>query len=263
MSLVVASIDIGYCDFAQYIEEFSINEMERLEVEYSRLSYKLQRKMSGIMSPEIKEILRQCTLSGKRLQTGVYNFTTTTNQGLDNETRKALLTHLDKFKELWDKCDEFIIEQQFYNIQRGGKKGSGVNMDAIKMGEDCYIWFLYKYPNKSVSYIGSQYKTRIFGAPKMKKPERKKWVTQLAREMYIERGDEDMINIFDLKDDVRCKRIKTEKRIKEFIDKYPTNSSDASELAKNIIIEKQKLDDISDAAITLQAYKYKTRIAHF
>ena len=265
MTLTFASIDIGYRDFAQYIEEFSIKKVKELEAKYDRLPKKLKRNAKGPMNNKIKKILHECTLSGKRIQTGVYDFTLSKNQGLDNNTRLALLQHLDRFILLWDRCDGFIIEQQFYNIQTKGrgKNKAGVNMDAIKLGEACYMWFLYKYPNKHISYIGSQYKTQIFGAPRMKKPERKKWVTSLAKEMYVDRDDKDMINIYDLKEYVKGKRVKTEKRIKEYHDLYPTESEDSKELAEKIISDKQKLDDVSDAFVTLQAYKYKTMIACF
>ncbi len=47
----------------------------------------------------------------------------------------------------------------------------------------------------------------------MKKPQRKQWAIDKAKEIYTERGDTDMISIFDLAEAVKRKRIKTQERI--------------------------------------------------
>lgn len=269
----LASFDIGKINFAQYVEDFDSNDMIRLEAKYKGLSPKLQRKTRGVMNSEVWDILMEVVLSGLRVQTGVYNFTSeeTDNYGerlWDNYARLNLLKHLRSYKYLWDTCDVVVIEQQYFNATAfGGKKkaksAGGANVDAIKIAEATYMWFLDKYPHKTIMYFGSQFKTQIFGAPVMDKPKRKKWSTDQAREFYVMREDQDMINLYNLSEAVKRKRIKTEERVQSFKDQYPCESEDAQVLSDKIIREKQKLDDDSDVLLQAQAFKFKTMVACF
>src|SRR6185369_8838270 len=101
-----------------------------------------------------QSILDDVIMTGTRVQTGVYNFTETVDtttavstdddvnvkvgEGWNLEARKNMLAHLRRFKELWDTCDIFVIEQQYYNTLTFGKgkskkgKSTGANVDAIK-----------------------------------------------------------------------------------------------------------------------------------
>lgn len=263
------SIDIGRCNFAQYIEDFDPDVITELEKRYAKLPKKYQRRVKGVMNPEVAQILKEVAMSGTRVSTGVYDFTTEVGQGLDIAARLGLLAHLARFESLWDTCDIFVIEQQFFNATAfGGRKkrgaSSGANVDAIKVGEATFMWFLEKYPFKTICYFGSQFKTQIFGAPlKMSKPERKKWVTKKAEEFYRLRGDQDMINLFELAESVKRKRIKTEERVQSFKDQFPCYDEDTQELADKIICEKQKLDDVGDACVQCQAFKFRTMVACF
>lgn len=263
----IASFDIGRCNFAQYIEEFDSEVINELKTKYSELPKNKQRRVKGEMNEDISEILNKIVLSGKRISTGVYNFTKSNDQGLDKNTRLELLNHLSKFKYIWDDCDIFIIEQQFFNTPGFGRTsaGSGANIDAIKMGESTYMWLLDRYPEKEITYFGSQFKTQIFGAPwKQTKLERKNWAVQKAIEIYNKRQDQEMITLFNLAEDIKGKRLTTlEKNIDEYKEKYLCEDDDTKDLFNKIILEKQKLDDISDSMIQCQAYKYRKMVACF
>lgn len=268
-SVRIASFDIGRCNFSQYIEDFDAEVIFELEERYSKLPQKLQRRVKGVMNNEISDILNDIVMSGDRVSTGVYDFTTEVGQGLDLQARLGLLNHLSRFKGLWDTCDIFVIEQQFFNATAfGGKKkrgtAAGANVDAIKVGEATFMWFLERYPTKEICYFGSQFKTQIFGAPwKMSKPERKKWATDKAEEFYRLREDKDMANLFDLAEAVKRKRISTEERIQTFKVEYPCEDEDTQELADKVIRNKQKLDDVADAFMQCQAFKFRTMVACF
>lgn len=270
MSIRVASFDMGYINFAQYVEDFDKEKMRELEFKYKALPSKLQRKVKGVMNPEVADLIEEMILLGSRVSTGVYDFTTESGQSLDVPVRRALLDHLNKYKWLWHTCDIFVIEQQYFNTftPKGKKKspsagGAGANVDAIKIGEIVFTWFLEKYPDAIVMYFGSQHKTQILGAPwKMTKPERKKWSVEKAREMYTLRGDKDMITIFNLADHVKGKRLNTQQKIDKCLSEYECETEDAKELAIKII-NKQKLDDVADTFTQLQAFKFKTMIACF
>lgn len=275
MSVIrLVSIDIGKINFAQYIEDFDSNDILTIEKKYDNLPKKLQRRTRGPMNDQVWNILLEVVLSGMRVHTGVYNFTSGEvdvygERLWDNTARLNLIKHLRNFEYLWDSCDIFVIEQQYFNASvPGGKKkrksASGANVDAIKIAEATYMWFLDKYPHKTIMYFGSQYKTQIFGAPfKLDKPGRKKWSTERAKDFYTMREDQDMINLFNLAEAVKRKQIKTLERVQSFKSQYPCESEDAEELSTKVICEKQKLDDSSDCLMQAQAFKFKTMIACF
>lgn len=273
----LVSIDIGKINFAQYVEDFASENIISIEKKYKKLVKNLQRKTKGPMNAHIQQLLLETVLCGTRVQTGVYNFTSDETDAYgermwDNTARRNLLKHLSSYKYLWETCDIFVIEQQFFNASvfggRGKKKraasAGGANVDAIKIAEATYMWFLDKYPYKTVMYFGSQYKTQIFGAPwKLDKPQRKKWSEEKAREYYTLREDADMINLFNLAEAVKRKQIKTQARIDSFKSEYPCKTRDADALSTKIICEKQKLDDSADAFMQAQAFKFKTMVACF
>jgi len=271
VTIRLASFDIGRCNFAQYIEEFCSDEIAKLECEYNKLSKSLQRKTKGPMNTEIEKLLISTVMCGSRVQTGVYNFTSELQDegGWDIRARMNFLKHLSDFQYIWDTCDVFVIEQQYFNSTSFGnkKKGSasaGANVDAIKIAEATFLWILERYPFKTITYFGSQYKTQIFGAPwKLNKMQRKQWAVDQANNYYLLREDTDMINLFELTEAVKRKQIKTEERILEFKNNYPCVTQDGDQLSTKIICNKQKLDDISDAFMQAQSFKFKNMVGCF
>jgi hypothetical protein len=271
MKIQLSSFDIGLCNFAQYVEQIDVDKILNLEKRYKRLPKNKQRRVGGKMCPEIEQILKEVSLAGKRIQTGVYDFTGEGVTELNLAVRKNFLKHLYDYIYLWDNTDIFIIEQQFFNTPSFGKKrgptrgkSSSGNVDAIKMAEALYMWLLDRYPNKVICYFSSQFKTQILGAPfKLNKNQRKQWATEKAKEIYQSRTDVDMSNIYELSEAVKRKQFKTEERITEYKERYECESKDTKELANKVIREKQKLDDVSDAFIQAQAFKYKTMVACF
>jgi hypothetical protein len=273
MKIRLASFDIGPNNFAQYTEDFNPETIFALEKRYKKLPKNKQRTTSGPMNTEIQEILEECYLSGTRIQTGVYDFTVETGQGLDDRSRKVFLDHFNSFHYLWKTCDIFVIEQQYFNSCKKKKNGyskmkekpSGANIDCLKMAEVLYMWFFEKYPDKLLCYIPATYKTQILGTlGRVKKDARKKWGSEKAEEIYIIREDEDMINIYELSRAVKGKsKTMSEERIQGFKDDYPCETEDADQLSDKIIIERQKLDDFSEVLTQAQAFKYWKFIACF
>jgi hypothetical protein len=286
----LASIDIGYCNFAQYVEEFSINDMRKLEGRFRNLPSFKKNRVKGVISKEVKSILHDLCTSAKRIQIGVYSFAEEetdlknssakaeeygpTKVGLNDEIRVKLLKHLNNFIYLWDTCDIFVIEEQFYNSLQHKSKGRmpskvGCNIGAVKVAESVYMWLFNKYfPFKIITYFGSRFKTQILGAPaKLNKPQRKQWSVENAKKIFNDRDDKYMINIFELSEGVKRKQMKTEDKINQFKEEYSLNSEECSEedilyLADKIIREKQKLDDPADTVNQAQAFKFKTMIAY-
>lgn len=259
----IASFDVGRCNFAQYVEDFDMDFLIKLKGEYKSLPKCDQRRVKGPMNKGVEKILKKVsTKKCKRIQTGVYNFTKEKSQKLDNDVRLKLIKHLNEYKYLFEGCDIFIIEQQYFST--GGRRAkAGVNMDAIKLGESLYFWLLLNFPKKDVMYFSSSYKTQIFGATlKMTKDQRKKWATEKVREIYEKRNDVDMINIFNLCDEVKGKRMNSEEKILEYNINCPVEEN-LYELRKKVVCEKQKMDDVSDACLQCQTYKFRKYVACF
>lgn len=267
----IASFDIGKKNFAQYIEDADIPTLEKLEKEYHNLPKKLQRKYSGPMNSDIEKIINEIFLSSTRIQTGVYDLRDDkTSNALDIKTRSNLLNHLESYNALWNTCDIFIIERQYFrtwNIKRGKKgKGSEANVSAIQLAEVTLTWLMNSYPLKEIMYFGSENKTQILGAPpKISKSERKRWAIEKCREIYELRQDFGMVEIFKLNDRIFRKRLTNEKNIEKFLDTYPQGkcSIDCIELSERVVRERQKLDDIGDACTQAQAFKFKNIVALF
>ncbi len=262
----IASFDIAKINFAHYVEDTPIKLLEKLEKRYKALPKKQQRRVKGHLNPDISEILNDIYRGGKRVQMGVYDIRQDKESNkLDTATRRNLISHLRKFERLWDTCDFFVIEQQYFSTFPRGRrrKGGGANVDAIKIGEAVFIWFLDNYLFKEVLYFGSQFKTQILGAPSLKDKERKRWATAKNLEIHQLREDQDVIELYDLEARVYRKRMTSETKILSYTKDFDHKSVDIKRLANQIVRERQKFDDFSDACLQTQAFKFRTMVGCF
>lgn len=140
---------------------------------------------------------------------------------------------LDNYINYWNQCSAFIIEQQM-NFR--GKS----NSMAVKLGQHCFSYFAVNYKRfKSIIEFPSYHKTNVLGAERtltvtktgkrrwktMGDKERKKWAIVKAKEILELRGDHYHLDMFEKK-----------KRKKG--------------------VRRDKLDDIADTIVQLQAFKY-------
>lgn len=261
VTLRMASFDIGKNNFAQYVEDCLLDDIWKVRDVYRNTSPDLLKRNRGAISESSKVFLDRIFLNGRRVDIGVFDFQTgdaAASKKLDNATRKNFLQHLHNYANLWDTCDIVIVEQQFVNLF--GRQ-RGINIDALKLGEATVMWFLDHFPHLNVVTFGSQYKTQILGAPcKMKKPERKKWATAKALEIFKMRNDEQAMNMYALAERIKRKRLNTEEKIQSFLIDFEGCDSDIWGIANCILRKRQKLDDISDVVVQLQAYKYKVLV---
>jgi hypothetical protein len=259
----IASFDIGKKNFAQYVEDCQLEALRSLRETYGALPKSGQRRVKGVLTPEIKDILKGLFLTGTRVHCGVFDFRADPQQKkLDNATRINFLQHLKSWQELWDTCDVFVIEQQFFSTFGG--RGGGANMDAIKLGEATTMWFLEHCPGKDVVCFGSQYKTQTLGAPvKLNKPQRKKWSVEKTLEIFQQRQDTEALALYDLIERVKRKRLNTEEKVQVYLEDFRDCAADIRYLAEKIVRERQKMDDVADVVIQAQAYKYRTFVADF
>lgn len=271
LTLRLASFDIGKNNFAQYVEDCDYTLLQEIKGLYHGLDEKELKRKGGdnLQQPLLESVFR----NGRRVDIGVFDFQTNgsrsntktmkngrTINSLDNSTRLNFLKHLYSYKKIWDTCDIFVIEQQYVNLF--GRQ-RGINIDALKLGEATVMWFLEHYPYKIVKTFGSQHKTNVLQAPKkMSKPQRKKWATVKALEIFRDREDGEAMGMWELVEKVKGKRTKgNEEKIQSYLIEYEECAKDIRLMCDKIVRTRQKLDDISDVLVQLQAYKYKTFVS--
>lgn len=266
-TIILASFDIGKKNFAQYVEECDVKSLYSLRDRYRALPKTKQRRVKGKMNYDIAKILQEVCLCGTRIQTGVYDLRENKESDeLDIGTRRNITRHLEKYTSLWNKCDGFIVEQQFFaKFNQIGGRGAKTqaNIDAIKIAEGILFWFLSNYPTKEVMYFSSTFKTQMLGAPPLKEKERKIWAIDKAKEIYIQRKDKDAVALYELSTIVKGKRMNSEEKIQGYLDRFPGKGEDIRETGEKVIRYKQKLCDISDALLQLQAFKYRSFVGEF
>ena len=200
----VASFDIGKCNFAFYIEEFNEAELSTLK----HIPKNNRYNADGTVTTAFSELLQSIYTNGTTVLYKNLDLTENTNKSkyLDKKIFTNMINALDEYKDFFDKCSIIVIEQQmsFTKAQ---------NTMALKLGQHCFSYFLFRYQNqneKEIIEFPAYYKTQILGAPKvvgsvgeekaqpskkklklkaMTKPERKKWAVEKAIEILMQRGD--------------------------------------------------------------------------
>jgi len=221
----VASIDIGKKNFAFCIEEFDRSELFKIKNIPSTKRY----NPDGTPTESMQEILEQICSNGKIVLHENLDLTENCDPKLklDPETFHNMIDALDQYKDYWDKCLAFVIEEQM----SFGKK---INKMAMKLGQHCYSYFTFLYGRyKQVIEFPAYHKTQVLGAEKVEgkpyksgkkrykaveKGARKKWAVNKAIEILTGRGEIDVLEN---------------------------------------LTGKSKKDDLSDVICQLQAAKYK------
>jgi hypothetical protein len=206
----IASFDIGKCNFAFYIEEFDEESLKKIKT-----IPKLKRyNPDGTPTEEFTNVMSSVYLNGNKVLYQNLDLTKGTNKDkyLDKKIFVNMITELDKYKDYFDKCSTIVIEQQM-------SFKAAQNTMAIKLGQHCYSYFLFRYgDSKEIVEFPAYYKTQILGAPrKLTKPQRKKWATEKAVDILMERGDMDTLDE---------------------------------------IVSQKKKDDLADVLIQLQSFKF-------
>lgn len=232
------SFDVGRKNLAFYTEDILIDDIKKLNKKFTSLRkepfYSKEKFNKNIY--DFTENIFSC---GKRVDggMGVFDIRHNANEDiLDYETRKNLIKLLNYYTFLWKTCDIIVIEKQF--VSRNISK-YGINMKAIKISECILFWFLEHYSDYIQIFIfESKYKTELLGAPKfveknnkktgkkrivkMTKYDRKKWSVEKGKDIMKKRDDEECL--------IMMRGYKN---------------------------TKQKLDDVCDCVVQLQAFYFK------
>lgn len=83
---------------------------------------------------------------------------------------------MDEYKEIWEKCNVFLIERQMT-----------INLQALKLSHYLEAYLKIYYPNKKILNYSASKKTKKLGAPTLKtKREKKAWTTQFTSELLTD-----------------------------------------------------------------------------
>lgn len=223
--LWIASFDIGKKNFCWCIEECDEKNLSSIQ----NISKKEDRfSKDGTASLEMKNILKNIFENGKIIDHQNTDLTSLCKNetSLEIQIFVNMYELLEKFMNLWSKCDFFVIEEQMHF-------GIKTNFMAVKLAQHCFSYFVFKFgKSKPIIDFPSYHKTQILGAPKiegkpyksglirykaMEKPARKKWAVEKAIEILSFRKDFQTLNN---------------------------------------LTSKKKKDDLADTFLQLQAFKY-------
>ena len=171
---MIASFDIGKKNFAFVVEKVEKVERQRL-------------------LKDSKSIL-EC---GKIVLFRNLDLTKDTNKKLylDPKIFHNMYIELEKYTNYWEQCNTILIDKQ---MSFRGKR----NTMALKLGQHCYSYFVFKYgASKEIIEFPAYHKTQELGAPKKQtKAQRKKWAVEKAQSILAQRGDfENLVAIFHQK----------------------------------------------------------------
>jgi len=199
--MYIASFDIGKKNFAFYIEEINTNDLKIVNIPLSK-----RYNADGTPTSEMSNILNSIYKNGKMVLFKNLDLTENCEKKcyLDPQTFINMNNVLDSYSEYWDKCSYFVIEQQ---MSFGKNK---INTMALKLGQHCYSYFLFRYGTfKKPIEFPAYHKTKVLGCSKIQnklkngkirykninKPQRKKWAVKKAIEILTLRNDIETLDI--------------------------------------------------------------------
>jgi len=179
----LASFDIGKVNFSFCVEEVDLSQMEQLQTIPKPCRY----YKDGTYTNEFRALMKRVCLNGKIILLENLDLTvgSDSKQYLDPMIFITMNQVMDKYKEYWDQCVSFVIEEQM------GFKNKRNTM-ALKLGQHCLSYFIFNYANfKQAIEFPSYHKTQVLGSPKkMSKYERKMWSVNHALDILTDRDDE-------------------------------------------------------------------------
>ena len=237
----ILSIDIGIQNFAYYIEDVDIPCLQRIASDFRLVPFKFRKLCCNDYTRPIIDAL---LLSGRCID---FCVTQLAPQGTSfcDTVRKNTISFL-KSKDIFETVDFVVIEAQY--IKRGS-----ANFDALKLAETVFTFFVVTFPAKEVFSFPSKYKTLCFQdilhgyTHKKTKKQRKTFTVDLV--LYM---GKDLAALVELHRKLFRKRNRNIKELIKGFEKEPHTKR----LAEQIILNKQKLDDVCDAKIQCQAFKF-------
>ena len=152
----LASFDIGKKNFAFYIEEVNVNAFESIE----NIPRTCRYFKDGTCTTEFQQVIRDVSLNGRRILLENVDLTRDTDRKkyLDPKVFVRMTELLDSYRDYWQHCTSFIIEQQ---MSFGNKR----NSMAVKLGQHCYSYFLIMFSTFKTPLEFPRFRARIGESP--------------------------------------------------------------------------------------------------
>ena len=188
--MYIASFDIGKVNFAFCIEKVDEAKLDKINSIPKAKRY----NKDGTCTPEFVPIIDSVCTEGEIVLYKNVNLTEGATAGvyLDKIVFKNMYKVLNQYASEFEKCDIFVIEQQ---MSFGFKK---TNTMALKLGQHCSSYFIYKFLNndkKEIIEFPAYHKTQVLGAGNLTKPQRKKWSVDKCANILLQRGDLETLDI--------------------------------------------------------------------
>ena len=216
-SLYIASFDIGKKNFAFCVEKVNLDKIKSLP----KVAIKNRYNQNGTVTDSFKPVLLDIYNSGsiclyKNIDLTEIAATYSKSDSKLKEKKKyvdpelyiAMTNVLNDYKEYWNLCSYFVIEQQM-------SFGTKHNTMALLLGQHCYSYFSIMYmssvidKSKHIFVYPSYNKTQLLGSEKITvqlrngstrfkaidKPMRKKWAVKNALEILTLRNDSEHLKI--------------------------------------------------------------------
>ena len=137
MTTCIASFDIGKKNFAFYVEEVDTLELEKLTTIPKNRRY----RSDGTPTDEFEKLISTIYLTGNTVLYRNLDLTEGAKKGkyLDSVIYHNMISALDNYKDVFDRCSIIVIEQQMSFKQ-------AQNTMALKLGQHCYSYFIFRYP---------------------------------------------------------------------------------------------------------------------
>ena len=192
--MYIASFDIGKKNFAFVIEDVDEDAYKKIN------DVPKKYNQDGTPTPEFSEILVNISTFSKVVLIKNIDLTVGCEKKyFDSKLFINMTECLDSFKEYWEKCCVFLIEQQ---MDFGRTKR---NPMARKLGQHCYSYFSIFYKDQKILLeFPAYHKTQVLGAPKkfgkisktykngktvQIQDNRKKWSVRFTTEILERRED--------------------------------------------------------------------------
>ena len=219
----IASFDIGKNNFAFLIEEIDIILLNSIE----NISSTLRYNIDSTVTVDFKNILDKVYMTGKII---LYENTNITagcekNKYVEQRLFYNMQILLDNYVSYFDKCSIIIIEKQM-------AFGKIINTMALKLGQNCMSYFIFKYGmSKEIIEFPAYHKTQILGCSKILTHSKKGTIkyTSITKTNRKKWSIKEALNILTLREDIEN---------------------------LNHLSNSKKKDDLADTLTQLQAYKY-------
>jgi hypothetical protein len=173
---MIAAFDMGLKNFA-----FAVKDEDKYTLlRNTALSDSLNKTMLTTYKKEdLSKMITdlQIPLKSKMLKTDMITLILSKNKKKEKNNPIDLGLNLfkimDDYKQVWDKCEIFLIERQMI-----------INMQALKLSHYLEAYLKIHYPLKKILNYNASTKTKKLGAIDLKnKADRKKWTIQYTLQL--------------------------------------------------------------------------------